>query len=94
MKEKEIPNIYSQAQRFADVTKILIINGNIKRAMRCIRVADDLFRKGNTELKNAISKVYVCSLSHFMEMHSCNIRGLFPKNLRKEYFKQLNTARI
>ena len=70
--KSEMPiNIYKQAQRFADFTKILIINGNIQRAKRCLAIASNLMEKGNKEMQNAISNVYVYSVSSFMELHHC-----------------------
>ncbi len=61
MKSKNPENIYKQAQRFADVTKKLIINGNIQRAKRCLTIASNLMEKGNNEMQNAISNVYIYS---------------------------------
>lgn len=94
MKNQETKNIYKQAQRFADVTKSFVINGNIRRAKRYMQVAESLFTKGNKEIQNAISNVFVFSISSFMETHHCNIRDLFPKNLQNEYYKQLNISAI
>ncbi|MBX3107124.1 hypothetical protein SDC9_50770 [bioreactor metagenome] len=91
---QNIQNIYKQAQRFADVTKSFIISGNIRRAIRCMQVTENLFTKGNIEIQNAISNVYVFSVSSFMEIHHCSIRNFFPKNLQNEYYKQVNTSGI
>ena len=77
-------------QRFAEVTKTLIINGNIKRAKRCLATAEEIFNQGTGEIKNAIANVYVFSVTTFMEMHNCNIKNLFPENLKAAYLKQIN----
>ena len=92
MKSKESVNIYKQAQRFADVTKKLITNGNIQRAKRCLSIASSLLEKGNKEMQNAISNVYVYSVSSFMELHHCSIKNFFPKNLQNEYYKQIKAS--
>ncbi len=92
MKTQSIPNIYQQAQRFADITKTLIITGNIQRAKHCMQIAEDIFNNGTAEVRNAITNVYVFSVSTFMEIHHCNIRNLFPKSLQLEYQKQINTS--
>ncbi|GAB1395512.1 MAG TPA: hypothetical protein PKN57_10900 [Saprospiraceae bacterium] len=92
MNSNEKLNIYKQAQRFADVTKKLIITGNVKRAKRCLNVASNLMEKGNKEIQNAISNVYVYSLSSFMELHHCAIKNFFPKNLQNEYHNQINAS--
>ncbi len=92
MKVKQ--NIYKQTQRFADITKSFIISGNIRRAKRCMQVAEDMFHKGNKEMQNAIANVYLFSISGFMKIHHCNIRALVPNELQKEYYKQVNTSGI
>ena len=92
MKTQCIPNIYKQAQRFADLTKTLIMSGNIQRAKRCLQKAELIFNHGTAEVKNVITNVYVFSVSTFMEIHHCNIRNLFPESLQSEYQKQVNTS--
>ena len=87
-------NIYKQMQRFADVTMELIIHGNIARAKKYLAVAENLFVTGSNEMKNAVSNVFVFSVSSFMELHHRNIIDLFPKSLNSEYYKQVHTSGI
>lgn len=94
MKVKSKPNIYRQAQHFADVTKMLIATGNINRAKKCLQIAESIFSNGTEEVKNIISNIYLYSLSSFMEIHHCNIRGLLPNNLKNEYYKQVNASGV
>jgi hypothetical protein len=94
MKNEKTRSIYKNAQRFADVTKSFIMQGNINRAKRCMLIAENLITTGNKEIQNAIANVYVFSLSSFMEMHRCNIKDLFPKQLQTEYYKQVNSSGI
>ncbi|MES2689034.1 MAG: hypothetical protein V4658_01445 [Bacteroidota bacterium] len=94
MSNKNNSGIYRQMHRFAEVTKTCIINGNIQRAKRCLETAETIFNKGNAEVRNAISNVYVFSVSSFMEIHHCNIRNLFPRALQNEYNRQVNTSGI
>lgn len=86
--------IYKQAERFAEITKKAIIIGNINRAKKCLAFADQLFTTGSRETKNAISNVYVFSVSSFMELRYCNISNLFPKSLKAEYIKQINSSGV
>jgi len=79
-------------QRFADVTKSLIMQGNIERAVRCLKIAEEIFNTGTSETRNAITNVYLFSVSTFIEVHNCSIRNLFPVALRSEYYKQVNTS--
>jgi hypothetical protein len=93
MKNKAI-NIYKQTERFAELTKNLIITGNIPRAKKCFSVAEKLLETGSIETKTAITNVFVFSVSCFMEMHHCSIHNLFPKSLENEYLKQVNASGI
>ncbi|MNK35358.1 hypothetical protein D3C87_538830 [compost metagenome] len=93
MKNKVV-TVYNQAQKFAEITKTLIIKGNILRAKKCLAVAEKMMLTGSAETKNAISNVYVYSVSSFMEFHNCSIANLFPVSLRKEYLKQINASGV
>lgn len=94
MKGKTTTNNYKQAQRFADVTKVLIARGNMQRAKQCLQIAEDLFNNGTSEIKNVISNVYLFSVSSFIETHHCSIKNLLPNFLQREYYKQVNSSGI
>lgn len=94
MKNKSKQNIYTQMQHFADVTKALIMTGQMQRANRCLQIAEDLFYKSTTEMRNVISNIYVFSLTNFLEIHHCSIRNLFPSSLGSEYRKQINALSV
>ena len=87
-------SIYKKAERFAEITKAAIISGNIVRAKRCLSLAEKLFITGSYETKNAISNVYVFSVSTFMELRHCSISNFFPQTLKTEYLKQINTSGV
>ncbi len=93
MKNKE-NTIYKQAERFAEITKKAIISGNISRAKNFLDIAENLLETGSNETKNAISNIYVYSVSSFMELRHCSISNLFPKALRAEYIKQINAISV
>ena len=92
--KNQVTTVYKQAERFAEITKTAIITGNINRAKKCLALAERLFETGSNETKNAISNVYVFSVSSFMEVRNCTISNLFPKALKAEYIKQINTSGI
>jgi hypothetical protein len=92
--KNQVTSIYKQAERFAEITKKSIISGNIVRAKKCLALAERLFISGSIETKNAISNVYVFSVSSFMEVRHCNISHLFPQTLKAEYIKQVNTSGV
>lgn len=85
MKSKNIHNVYKQAQRFANLTKELIVSGNIRRNKNCLHMAEYLFVIGTNEMKNAIVNVYVFSVTNFMELHHTNIPHFLQKTLNSEY---------
>jgi hypothetical protein len=92
--KNQVTTIYKQAERFAEITKTAIITGNIIRAKKCLTLAEKLFETGSQETRNAISNVYVFSVSTFMELHHCTISNLFPKALKAEYIRQINTSGV
>jgi hypothetical protein len=92
--KNQVTTIYKQAERFAEITKTAIISGNITRAKKCMAIAERLLVTGSYETKNAISNVYVFSVSSFMELRNCSISNLFPQSLKAEYIKQINTSGV
>ena len=92
--KNQVITIYKKAERFAEITKRAIIAGNINRAKKCLALAERLLTTGSNETKIAISNVYLFSVSSFMEMRHCNISNLFPKSLKAEYIKQINTSGV
>jgi len=92
--KNQVTTIYKQAERFAEITKSAIVSGNIARAKKCLALAEKLFVTGSSETKNAISNVFVFSVSSFMELRHCSISNLFPQSLKAEYLKQINTSGV
>ena len=90
----QVTTIYKQADRFAEITKTAITKGNIGRAKKCLALAERLFATGSNETKSAISNVYVFSVSSFMELRHCSISNMFPKSLKAEYIRQINTSGV
>lgn len=91
---KSPTNPYRQAQRFADLTKRLLLTGQQARARRCLHIAEVLFRKGDARIRNAIANVYVYSVTPVMEMQQRHVGHLLPTNLRAEYYKQITAPGI
>ena len=90
--EKRIKaGVYKQMQKFADLTIVMILKGNMMRAKKCIDIAEILLLKGNDQTKNAIINVYLYSVSTVLELHHYNVQKLLSRNLRAEYIRQTNT---
>lgn len=87
-------NLIKKMERFAEVTVNSLKLGKIVRAKRCFALAEDLFQKGNAEVKNAISNVYLSSVSHYMEINRYAMKQFLPVALHKEYVKQINTSGV
>ena len=92
--KNQVITINKQAERFAEITKRAIISGNIRRAKKYLALAERIFSTGSNETKNAISNVYIYSVSSFMEHRHCNITNLFPITLKAEYVKQINATSV
>ncbi len=84
-------------QRFADLTKTLIAQGNMKRAEKCLRIANTLFTTGNFITKNAVANVYIYSLSSLLDNRDekCEqVMAVLPFALRQEYEHQVNSLGV
>ncbi len=79
-------------QAFANLTKEFMVQGNMERVKKCIQTVEELYINGNNEVRNAISNVYLYSVTAFLEMHRYNIKKLLPIPLQQEYYKQINTS--
>lgn len=92
--KNQVITVYRQTERFAELTKKLIVTGNIVRAKKCLAFAEHLLKTGTAETRNLIAGQYLHSVSSFMEFRGCRIAGLFPKDLQTEYVKQINTSGV
>ena len=90
--KNQVISVYRQTERFADLTKRLIITGNIPRVKKCLALAEKLLKTGSVETKSLISGPYLHAVSTFMEFRGCRIAGLFPQSLQAEYVKQINAS--
>ncbi|MEW5675476.1 hypothetical protein ABGT15_04115 [Flavobacterium enshiense] len=86
--------LIKKMERFAEVTINSLKLGKMVRAKRCLELANDVFQKGNSEVKNAISNVYLYSVSHYLELNHFAMKQLLPIELHKEYVKQINTSGV
>ncbi len=97
MKTEQSKNLYKLMHRFADITKTFILQGNIKRAEKCLRIANTLFTSGNFIIKNAVANVYIYSLSQVFDSRtelSNKAMEILPFSLRKEYEEQVNSLGV
>lgn len=89
--------MYRQAERFAALTKRMMELGKTERIAKCLMRADLLLVSGNQQVKNAISNVFLISLSNFLETHYESGRKMiqsFPEHLRSEYNRQVYSSAL
>jgi hypothetical protein len=87
-------SLIKKMERFANVTISSLRLGKTARTKRCLELAEELFKKGNEEMKNAVTNVYLYSVSHYLELNKYSISKLLPVGLHREYVKQVNTSGV
>jgi len=86
--------LVQKMERLANITISSLQLGKTARTKRCLNLAEELLNKGNAEMKNAITNVYLYSVSHYMELNHYAMAKLLPVSLHKEYVKQINTSGV
>lgn len=92
--KKDNTTLLKKIERFAEVTVSSLKLGKTVRAKRCFAIAEDVFQKGNAEVKQAIANVYLNTVSHYLEINHYVIKQFLPEGLHKEYIKQINTSGV
>lgn len=87
-------SLIKKMERLAEITISSLQLGKIARVRRCLELAEELLTKGNSEMKNAITNIYLYSVSHYMEINRIAISKILPNSLHKEYVKQINTSGV
>lgn len=87
-------SLIKKMERLAEITISSLQLGKMARTKRCLELVEELLLKGNSEMKNAITNVYMYSVSHYMEINRITIATFFPESLYKEYVKQVNTSGV
>lgn len=84
-------NIYRFMRRFLVYTGEKIRAHNYTMAGRCFRLANALYEKGNSVVKNTIENIFVYSFSSFLHMAQKDRDDLIreiPENLYSVYLNQ------
>ena len=90
-------NVYKVMQVFANYTKQLAINGNLKEVSHCFNVAERLILEGNNMVKNGIYNCYLFSVSTIIDLTSPvsqAVKNLLTDSLKKEYYRQAGASCI
>ncbi len=87
--------IEANVLRLAEITKDCLRQKRLSRINKCFAIAEKHLTEGNTAVKNAISNIFLFSVSTFVEIHhQYKVTQLLPENLLTEYKKQINTSGI
>ena len=85
-------NVYKSVHIFLDYTVSQIRAHNMPVVKKCFYLADKLYSKGNTAVRNAVENVYVYSFSSFPTASAEEkkmLMGLIPGSLYTIYLKQV-----
>lgn len=88
-----ISNVYNSVQCFAQFTKQLVKQGNLKEVKHCFLVAEKILKTGNACVKNAVQNCYLFSLSTALDLDA-SVRALLTGPLKKEYLRQVRASGI
>lgn len=87
--------IEANVLRLAEITNDCLRQKRLSRINKCFAIAEKHLTEGNTAVKNAISNIFLFSVSTFVEIHhQYKVKQLLPENLLTEYKKQINTSGI
>ena len=96
--EKEkCENAYDVVRQMLKYTIAQVLNHNLNSAKKCLSLADKLYKKGNTAVKNAIENVYVYSFSHaffYDESRKKELLDIVPLTLYELYKKQVVNSHL
>ena len=96
-KKQNCRNVYDIVRQMLKYTTKQVLNHNLKAAQKCMSLAEELYYKGNTAIKNAIENVYVYSFSHafFCDENKKNeVIGIVPHSLYELYKKQVINSHL
>jgi|GEM_PF-3810214 len=82
----------TKAAQLAEITKGFFRRGQLKRGTRCLKIAEELFIKGEGDMRLAIANTYLYSISLFLDLHRFPTTKLLPLSLRREYVSQVNAC--
>jgi len=90
-------SIYCAAGCFADLTKQFVQLGNLAEVKHCFNLAEKMLCNGNGAVRNAISNVYLFSLSQLLDRAtplSAKLKAMLTANLKTEYTKHITASSL
>ena len=90
--EAHCRNAYDIAGQMIGYINNQVLKSNINAARQCLTLADNLYKKGNSGIKNAIENVFVYSFTHMFfheEARKKMMLEILPPSLYEVYKKQV-----
>ena len=90
-------NPYRVVKQLLQYTTTNIAKHNLNAAKQCLALAEQLYRKGNNVIKNAIENVFVFSFSHAFFHNDPNrkeVLDIVPPSLYELYRRQLVNSHL
>lgn len=86
-------NIFKSIQCLADYTKNKVVSHDLLMVKKCFSLAEELYSRGNTIVKNAIENVVVFAFSSLMyvcsEEERNKLQSMMPLCLHTAYIQQV-----
>jgi hypothetical protein len=85
-------NVYNIVRHLFNYTKSHVVKHNMDAAKHCMRLAEQLYHKGNQAVKNAVENVFVYSFTHgffYDRRQEQQLKEIIPLSLYEIYNRQL-----
>jgi len=97
IEQQDCQNVYDIVKEMITYTSTQVIHHNTAAAKKCLNLAEQLYKHGNTAIKNAIENVFVYSFSHSFFCDSGkqdDIMKIVPPALYDLYRKQVLNSHL
>jgi len=95
--KEQCRNAYDVVRQMLKYTTAQVVVHNVQAARQCLKLAENLYHKGNATIKSAIENVYVYSFSHAFfhdEKKRKELMEIVPASLYELYKKQMINSHL
>jgi hypothetical protein len=89
--------VYQSIQVLTDYTKRMAIEHNFKMVEKCMALVENIYKKGNTLVRNAVENVFIFSFSSIMSIFNIVewriVQSYMPAGLYSLYIQQVLRSR-
>ena len=88
-------NVYNSVHSFTNYTKDAVQKHHYRIAKKCFKLAEKLYRNGDSIVKMAIENIFVYSFTSFMpndRVEKRMVQSLIPASLNTIYQKQVTSC--